>query len=92
MTQDEAEIATLEALGWIAQDDARISALLGATGADPASLRLRAKEPEFMGFIWDFLMMSDENVLGFCEASGRDPNTISEIRAALPGGDVPHWT
>jgi len=45
-----------------------------------------------MGFIWDFLMMSDENVLGFCEASGRDPNTISEIRAALPGGDVPHWT
>lgn len=92
MTQNEAEKATLEALAWIAADTERVSALMAATGADPAGLRERAKEPEFMSFVWDFLMMSDENILAYCEATGRAPDSIVEIRAALPGGDLPHWT
>ena len=92
MTRDEAEAATLEALSWIASDNERIAALMEATGADAQSIRARAQEPEFMGFIWDFMMLSDDNILGFCEESGRDPAEIPSIRAALPGGDIPHWT
>lgn len=92
MTRDEAEKATLEALAWIAADQDRTSALLQATGADPTNLRESVKQPEFMSFIWDFLMMSDENILGYCEATGRQPESIANIRAALPGGDDPHWT
>lgn len=92
MKREDAETATLEALAWIAAEPERISALMAATGADAAALRERSKEPEFMAFVWDFMLMSDENILEFCAATDRDPNEIALIKAALPGGDDPHWT
>ena len=92
VSEEEAQRATLEALGWIASDEARIGAFLAATGAAPETLRESAREPGFMASVWDYIMLSDETVLEFCEASGRAPESIAQIRAALPGGDTPHWT
>jgi len=68
MQQNSAETIALQALGWLAGNDALLPVFLGATGASEADLRERATEPEFLGAVLDFLMMDDAWVVAFCDA------------------------
>lgn len=86
-----AEIAQ-EALVWLAGQPELIVRFLGATGAGPGDLRARAADPEFLGFVLDFLLGADETVLGFAAEAGLAPEAVARARALLPGGDLPHWT
>ena len=54
-----------DALLWLTTDPERIGAFLGASGADPAALSGLAADPQFLGFVLDFLLASDESVLAF---------------------------
>ena len=67
-------------------------AFLGSTGCSSDELRTRASDPEFLGFVLDFLMQDEAALLAFCETSGLQPDRPIRARAALPGGDLPHWT
>ena len=58
----------------------------------PAELRARAADPEFLGFVLDFLLQSDAFVLDFAAEAGVSPETPARARAALPGGAVPDWS
>jgi len=91
MKSEQAEILAIQALSWLASDEEILGQFLNTTGAAPGDLRERAKEPEFLGFVLDFIMRDDETVLGFCETSGTSPERVQQARFSL-GGGLPNWT
>ena len=91
MRQDQAEIVALGALSWLAENDL-LDAFQGATGADLAAMRAGAGDPEFLGAVLDFVASDDDWVRGACDAQGLPYDGLLRARAALPGGDLPHWT
>lgn len=92
MTEGQAEILALQALGWLAAQDDLLGVFLGAGGVSQADLTARADDPEVMAAVLDFILMDDAWVTGFCAAHGLPPETPMQARAALPGGADPHWT
>lgn len=92
MTPDAAQIFALKALGWLAGEDELSGAFLGASGLAPEDLPARADDPEFLGFVLDFLLGDEDALLACMAALGAPPETAMQARAALPGGDAPFWT
>jgi hypothetical protein len=92
MQRSEAETLAARVLAWIAADDDLTGAFLGATGAGPEDLRAAVADPEFLGFVLDFLMADEATLLACCDALAVPPDRPARARAGLPGGDLPHWT
>ena len=92
LPRDQAELLALQALGWIAGQEDLAGSFLGATGAGVDDLRERAGDPEFLGFVLDFLLGDEEALLAFCQSADVAPDRPMRARAALPGGDLPNWT
>ncbi len=88
----EAEKLALGALAWIAAQPEIAGQFLGAAGASADDLRERAGDPEFLGFVLDFLLSDEAMLLAFCTDEGLKPDRPMRARAALPGGDLPNWT
>ncbi|SFI57015.1 DUF3572 domain-containing protein [Jannaschia pohangensis] len=91
MTQDHAEVIALGALGWLAEADL-LDTFMSATGAERDAIRAAAESPEFLGAVLDFALMDDTWVRGICDAQNLSYDSLLRARAALPGGDLPHWT
>ncbi len=91
MKREQAETLAIDALAWLADDQERLGHFLNASGAAVEDLRTRAQEPEFLGFILDFLMLDDENILAFSQFSNQQPNAVEQARHALTG-EYPNWT
>jgi hypothetical protein len=90
--RESAETLALGALGWLAQDAARLAGFLAASGLSPADLSLRAGDPAVLAGVLDHLL-ADEALLLACAADlGLRPEDVGPARVALPGGDTPHWT
>lgn len=92
MRTDRAEEIAVLALGWMAADDEVLGGFLGVTGAAPEDLRVRAQEPEFLGFVLDYLLADDALTERFLTENGLGPADPFTARQMLPGGDVPNWT
>jgi len=92
MTPEMAEIRSLHVLGWLVGSEELLPVFLGATGAGLEDLKTRAAEPEFLASVLDFVMMDDEWVRACAEALGIPPQDLAQIRAGLPGGQLPNWT
>jgi hypothetical protein len=80
------------ALIWLIGRPEALEAFLGASGADAAEIRARAGEPEFLGFVLEFLLQSEDLTVDFARDAGLRPEAPARARAALPGGDAPDWT
>ncbi|MEL6585369.1 MAG: DUF3572 domain-containing protein [Pseudomonadota bacterium] len=91
MMQNQAEIVALRALGWLAENEL-LDAFQATTGADQDQIRAAAAQPDFLGAVLDFVMMRDDWVQGVCDAQALPYDGLLAARAALPGGDLPHWT
>ncbi|TFL16950.1 DUF3572 domain-containing protein [Jannaschia formosa] len=91
MTQDRAEIVALHTLAWLVQADL-LDAFQGATGADRAQIEAAAGDPDFLAAVMDFVLNSDAWVQGACAAQNLPYDGFLAARAALPGGELPHWT
>ncbi len=87
-----AEALALSGLGWLAAEPERLGALMGAAGLAAPDLAARAAEPEFLGFVLDFILSDEARARDFAEENGLAPEDAMKARAALPGGDVAHWT
>ena len=68
-----------------------LDACLAQSGLAPDELRGRAGEPEFLGFLLDFLLQSDAWVEDFAADAGLPAESVARARAILDGG-APHWT
>ena len=92
MARGEAETLAVRALAWMAGDRALIGCFLATSGAGPDGLRARSADPEFLGFVLDFLLADETALLAFAGAEGVRPERVACARAALPGGNLPNWT
>lgn len=92
VAQQAAEALALRALAWLAAEPDRIGGFLAAAGAGPSEIRVRASDPEFLGFVLDYLLADEAGLVAFAEAEGIRPDLPQRARAALPGGDLPNWT
>ena len=92
MTREMAEQSALGALAWLIGNDELVPVFLGATGVSEADLRARAAEPDFLASVMVFLLMDDAWVISCAQNFNWPPEHLAEIRAALPGGDLPNWT
>lgn len=92
MARPQAEALAVRALAWMAGDTELVGRFLAMTGAGPDDLRARAAEPEFLGFVLDFLLSDEPALVAFAAAQNIRPEQPMRARAALPGGDLPNWT
>ncbi len=92
MTPSYAEEIAIKALLWVAAEPERISGFLGMTGASAEDLRAGAKNPEFLGFVLDYILMDDQNVLALADETDMRPEDVMQARQHLPGGANPEWT
>lgn len=92
LSQDSAELLAIEALSWLVGNDELLPVFLGATGVSETDIRQRAKDPEFLASVLDFLLMDDDWIAGFCETADYAMDFPMRARAALPGGAQVNWT
>ena len=92
LTQESAELLAIEALSWLVGNEVLLPVFLGSTGADANDLRNRAKDPEFLASVLDFLLMDDAWIEAFCLSANYAPDFPLRARAALPGGAQMNWT
>ena len=69
-----------------------LSHFLGATGASIQDLKEGIDNAEFLGFVLDFVLMSDALVVDVAAAANVPPEAIARARQTLPGGSLPNWT
>lgn len=91
MSQEHAEIVALGALSWLVSNDL-LDTFQSATGADRDQIRAAAGDATFLAAVLDFVMISDDWVQGACADQSLNHEQFLSARAALPGGDLPHWT
>ncbi len=92
MKSAQAKAIAQDALIWLSADPEALGQFLSASGASPDDVRKGLEDDEFLGFVLDFVLSSDEAVLGASAAAGVSPEGIARARAVLPGGDLPNWT
>lgn len=91
MKQERARDIGQMALIWIASQPEILDAFVTGSGLAREDVRARAEEPEFLGFVLDFVLASDAAVLAFADTSGLAPDEPARARHLLGGGE-PHWT
>jgi hypothetical protein len=82
-TEEGAEILALQALGWLAGDEARLSRFLALSGLDPATLRATADHRDTQRAVMDFLLSDEELLLDFCEIAQIRPRDFPAYRNRL---------
>ena len=92
MERNSAETLALTALAWLVANEDLLPVFLGATGASVGDLRAQTGDPVFLGSVLEFLTMDDAWVIAFCDAHAMPYDAPMRARAALPGGEMPHWT
>lgn len=92
MRQDAAETIALKALAWIIGNDDLMAVFLGASGATPEDMKLRANDAEFLVSVLDFLCMDDAWIMEFCNSADLPADAPFLALRSLPGGREVHWT
>ena len=90
--RESAETIAAQALEWVAGEPERINGFLNLSGLSPGELIAQAADPRVLGAVLDFLLTEDRLVMAFCDEVGLAYTVPQAARAALPGGEVWHWT
>ena len=90
--REAAETLALRALAWVASDEDRLHPFLATSGLGADELGPRAGDPDLLAAVLDFVLAEDARVLALAAELGQPPEAVLRARAALPGGDLPHWT
>jgi hypothetical protein len=85
MTREWAETVAIQALSFIAGTPDRLGRFLSLTGLGPDSLRMAARDPNFLAGVLDHLASDDSLMQTFAEENGIDPHDVARARSALGG-------
>ena len=88
LSQAQAEVLALQALGYIASDGELLPRFLAVTGMDADGLRAAAGETGTLIAVIDFIMFDDASVRGFAEHAEIEPEAVARIRFLLAGPEV----
>ena len=90
--KEYAEVKALEALSWLSKNPKRLADFLHLNGASISDIFERSKDPEFLVFIIEYCLSSDEIAIECSDALSIKPEELMEILSLLPGGDSYNWT
>ncbi len=79
----EAEQIAISALGYLADDPARLDRFLALSGLNPQSLRAAAGEPGFLAAVLDHVAGDERQMLDFAASLPCDPADIAKARMIL---------
>lgn len=82
-TEEGAEILALQALGWLASDENRLSRFLALSGLDGTTLRAEAASRDTARAVLDFLLADEALLLDFCEIAQIPPKAFPAYRNRL---------
>ncbi|TNE37422.1 MAG: DUF3572 family protein [Alphaproteobacteria bacterium] len=91
MTEDQAQILALQALAYLAGDEAEREAFLTQSGLSPDEMKANATDSEFLGAVMDFLLGDENRLLACCENYDWPPELPARARMALPGATSGIW-
>ncbi len=92
MDKERAKKYAIDAFLWLAKENQHLNSFLRYSGANAYDLRVRSKDPEFLSFVMDFFMTSDELILRFSKDLNCSPETIQRASYILSSRDLPNWT
>ena len=92
MNKETAQRYAMDALLWLAKDNYYLNNFLISSGANTHDLRLRSKDPEFLSFVLDYFMTSDDLILALSKDLKVSPEKVRTARLVLSGRDLHHWT
>lgn len=84
-SSEEAEVAGLQALAFLAADSERLSRFMDLAGLDLPAIRTAAADPAFLGGVLDHLLADESLLLIFVAEHGLKPERIAQLRRKLPG-------
>ena len=77
----------LKLMVFLAGDESRLERFLALSGLGPSNLRSRYNEPIFQGFLLDHLFQDDGLTSDFCTDASISAESLTRLRAKLPGGE-----
>ncbi|GBF25292.1 hypothetical protein MnTg02_00322 [bacterium MnTg02] len=84
---DDAELISIKALAFLAEDTERMAQFLNVTGLDADSLRDRVRNHKFLAEILNYLLTDESLLLVFCSNSGIEPSLIGPAQRTLENAD-----
>ena len=75
----------LKYMAYLASDQEKLERFCNLSGMGADDLKSRLLEPAFQGFLLDFLLQDESELLAFAAEQGLKPETILRARAKLPG-------
>jgi hypothetical protein len=75
----------LKYMVFLASDEDRLTTFCNLSGIGEAELKDRLTNPEFQGFLLDFLLQNETELLAFAAENDMKPEAIMQARAKLPG-------
>jgi hypothetical protein len=84
----DAENVAVQALFFLAADEARLGRFLAATGIGPGEIREAAREPRFLAGVLDHLMDDESVMLAFSQEMSIPPEQVSRARDMLSGPPI----
>lgn len=72
-------------MAYLASDQEKLERFCALSGMGADDLKARLLEPAFQGFLLDFLLQDESELLAFAADHKLKPETILRARAKLPG-------
>lgn len=88
--EKDAEALAINALSFLANDDALLNRFLALSGIEAPQLRRAAQEPGFLAGVLAFIAAHEPTLLAFAAEAGVNPSSVTRALARLPAGD-PSW-
>jgi Protein of unknown function (DUF3572) len=84
--RESAELLAIQALTFIAEDEARMRDFLAATGLTPGQIRTAAQQEGFFAGVLEHMLGNESLLVAFADSVGIDPAEIGRTRATLGRG------
>ncbi len=92
LSSSSAEVIAVQAVAWLAGHDELLQVFMGATGAGEDTFRQSVEDVDFQASVLDFILMDDDWVRQFCDATRIPYEMLFKVRQVLSGGADVHWT
>lgn len=93
--RETAEIAALNMLTWVAQNEAAMNSFSLQSGMAVQDVLDQMGHPEvlsgLLAGVMDFMLGHEDLLTLFCTETDTDPEEPALLRRHLPGGDTPDW-
>ena len=90
--KDIAEIKALEALIWLSKNQELLRDFMEQSGGTVTDIFERAKDPQFLMFVVEYCLTTDEIGLECAKARKIKPEELKEILIMLPGSETYNWS